>query len=390
MTEYLIIGNGGAGVNTAKKIREINPAGEITIVSKDSHPMYYRPKLIEYLAGRTDLEAITMFKADWYESRRIENVLGRAVESIDAKGRYVTLTDGAELVWDRLVLATGAVSSVPPIKGSDREGVFTVRTVEDCDAIMAACGLASAAGSAATCAGPVREVILIGGGLLGLETGNALIERGLRVRVVEFFDRLLPRQLDTDCAALLASMLWEKGFELHLGAVTESIDGEPGAMKAIFRDGRVVEGGLVVISAGIRSETALAKAAGIAVDRGIIVDTQMETSVKGIYAAGDCAQFNGVVYGIWPACLEQAAVAGAVVAGGSSVYAGTVHTTQLKIAGIDLVSMGNIDADGKLRSEVTAGEGIYRKLVFDGERLVGVILFGDVSERRELAKRMQG
>lgn len=374
MTRYLIIGNGGAGVNAAKKIRETDPEGEITIVSRENRLMYYRPRLIEYLAGKSDLESMTMFKSDWYESRNIVNLLGLAAESIDPDGRTVTLGDGTVLSWDKLVLATGAVSSIPPIQGSDRDGVFTIRSAEDCDAILAAA--------------PAGEVVLIGGGLLGLETGNALLERGLKVRVIEFFDRLLPRQLDVPCAALLASMLGAKGFEFHLGGATDAIEGTPGDMRAVLKDGRIVEGGIVIVSAGIRSETTLARAAGISVDRGIIVDRRMETSIKGIFAAGDCAQYNGTVYGIWPACLDQAAVAGAAAAGSEAAYEGTVNSTTLKIAGIDLVSMGNIDADCDLQCEVRQSESSYRKLVFDGDRLVGVILFGDVSEKRDLAKRM--
>ncbi|PKK89505.1 MAG: NAD(P)/FAD-dependent oxidoreductase [Candidatus Wallbacteria bacterium HGW-Wallbacteria-1] len=375
-TEYLIIGNGGSGVNAAKKISEIDQNADITIVSSDSNIMYYRPKLIHFLAGENSAESLVMFKADWYEKRGIKNILGRTVISIDPAGHNVTLDDGNNLSYDRLLLAVGAYSFKPPIKGSDNDGVFTLRTLEDAEKILERINGKSSA-------------VVIGGGLLGLETGHALIKQGLSVHVIEFFPRLLPRQMDEAGAGVLQASLEKKGFTFHLGKVTETIEPvENDELRVVMKDSTVCQGGAVVISAGIRCNLELAANAGIKVDKGILVDSRMKTSAEDVYAAGDCVQFDQALYGIWPACLDHAGIAGSNMAGKEVDYTGTVLSTQLKIAGIDLVSTGEIDADNKLESKIHIGEDTYRKEVYRDNVLVGFILFGDISDARNLKSRL--
>ena len=373
MTTYLIIGNGVAGNAAAENIRKHDPEGKIVIFSLESRPFYYVPALPEYLAGVKAADQIILHPQQWYDQRRIDLYLDTQVTRVDAAQKFVETDKGERFPFDKLLLATGGTSFVPPIPGANSPGVFTLRTLDDGDRIKQA-----AAGA--------KTAVLIGGGLLGLEAGNGLRQVGLKVVVVEFFPRLLPRQMDSAGAALLARQMEDMGFTFHLGAKTQAIVAAPDGMQVNLESGEQIKGDLVLISAGVRPDLSLAQALGLDIDKGVKVDDAMKTSRDDIYAAGDLIEHRGRVYGIWPAAMEQGAVAGAVMAGQAATYPGTLPSNVLKVAGIDLVAAGDIDADGKLTAIVHQDEvkKTYRKLVLQDNLLVGAILLGDIRGNAEI------
>lgn len=373
MTTYLIIGNGVAGNAAAENIRKFDPEGRIAIFSKEDRPFYYVPALPEYVAGDKQADKIIIHPQDWYDQRRIFLYLSTTVTTIDGAKKFVETDRGERFFFDKLLLASGGKSFIPPMKGADSPGVFTLKTLADADRIKAA-------------AGQAKTVVLIGGGLLGLEAGNGLRKLGLKVIVVEFFPRLLPRQMDVAGASILQSQMEDMGFTFHLGAITEEIVAGPEGLLVCLKGGDKIAGDLVLISAGVRPDLSLAQALGLKMDKGVKVDDTMKTSRDEVYAAGDLIEHRGRVYGIWPAALEQGKVAGAAMAGQEAKYEGTLPSNVLKVVGIDLVAAGDIDADGKLSAIVHQDKvkKTYRKLVIQDNCLVGAILLGDIRGNAEI------
>jgi nitrite reductase (NADH) large subunit len=378
MTAYIIIGNGVAGNAAAESIRRYDQNGEIHIFSKEKSPFYYVPALPDLLAGEKVADKIVIHDLPWYEKHQITLHLAAAVTGIDPREKLVTTDKGEHFSYDRLLLATGGYSFVPPIKGANLPGVMTLRTMEDAERIKVR-------------AQEARRVALIGGGLLGLEAGNGLRKLGLKVVVVEFFPRLLPRQMDAPGAALLQRRMEDMGFTFHLGAKTQEIATADGGLKVILEGGENIPADLVLISAGVRPEVTLAKALGLDMDKGVKVDDHMQTSLPDIYAAGDLIEHRGRFYGIWPAAQEQGRVAGANMAGREVAYQGTVPSNTLKVVGIDLMAAGEIDAEGKMDAVVFKDEarGIYRKVVIKDNTIIGAILFGDIRGGQELQAAMK-
>jgi nitrite reductase (NADH) large subunit len=373
MAIYVIVGNGVAGNAAAETIRRQDPAGVIHLFSREPHPFYYTPALPEFLAGTKEVNRLIIHPLDWYRERNISFHPGVEITGGDAQARYVTDRQGQRYAYDRLLLATGSVSFVPPIPGADLPGVCTLRTLEDARRIK-------------EMAAHSRQAVLIGGGLLGLEAGNGLRQAGLAVTVVEFFPRLLPRQLDEAAAAILQRRLEAMGFRFHLGATTQEILRADGGLMVVLKDGERLPADMVLISAGVRPEVSLARALGARVDKGVVVDDYLRTSLPEVYAAGDVAEHQGRLYGIWPAAQEQGRIAGVNMAGGQEAYTGTVPANTLKVVGIDLLSAGEIDAEGKQEAVVSGDptKGTYRKLVLKDNRLVGVILLGDLTGSAEI------
>jgi nitrite reductase (NADH) large subunit len=373
MTTYLIIGNGVAGNAAAEHIRKYDPAGKIVIFSRESQPFYYVPALPEYLAGAKSADQVIIHPQTWYDQNRIDLHLHTTVTRIDPAQKMVETHRGERFAFDQLLLATGGKSFIPPMQGADSPGVFTLKTLADADRIK-------------QWAAKVKTAVLIGGGLLGLEAGNGLRKSGLKIIVVEFFPRLLPRQMDVPGAAILQSQMEDMGFTFYLGATTKEIAPVPGGLEVRLASGEKIPGEMVLISAGVRPDLTLAQALNLDLDKGVKVDDAMRTSRENIYAAGDLIEHKGRLYGIWPAAMEQGAVAGAAMAGQAAIYEGTLPSNVLKVVGIDLVAAGDIDADGKLESIVHQDEAqkTYRKLVIQDNHLVGAILLGDIRGSTEI------
>ena len=378
MTTYLIIGNGVAGNAAAESIRQYDQGGAIHIFTREKMPFYYVPALPEYVAGEKQANNIIIHNAAWYREQNIDLHLGTEVSGIDPQQKVVTTDKGEQFTYDKLLLATGGYSFVPPIEGADLPGVMTLRTVEDAEIIK---GQANAS----------KRVVLIGGGLLGLEAGNGLRKLGLDVVVVEFFPRLLPRQMDVAGAAMLQRQMEEMGFSFYLGAKTQEIVRQGDQLQVILEGGEKIPADMVLISAGVRPELTLAKGLGLEIDKGVKVDDHMRTGLADIYAAGDLIEHRGRFYGIWPAAQEQGRVAGANMAGQAEVYEGTVPSNVLKVVGIDLMAAGEIDAEGQMEGVVYKDEArkIYRKVVLKANVIIGAILFGDIRGSQEIQAAMK-
>jgi nitrite reductase (NADH) large subunit len=374
--KVVIVGNGVAGTLAAKALRDNDPQAEVTLLAAEGHPYYPRPNLIEYLAGVLPRENLFAFPPSWPVEQRIDLRLSSPVRAVHPTAGEVELAGGEKLPYDRLLLADGASASVPPIRGADKRGVFTLRTLDDAEAII----------------DHVRShpgVAVIGGGLLGLEFARALQARGADVEVIEFLPHLLPRQLDAAGSAILKSQVEASGTKVRVGVATEEIVGDEAARGLRFKDGSELQAGTVLIAAGVRPNIALAKAAGVAVDRGVLVNDRMETNLPGIYAAGDGVQHNGRLYGIIPASFEQARTAAAAIQGRDGRYPGTVPSNTLKVAGLALTSLGLVNPEGPGYEELRAsdpGTGGYKKIVLQDGALVGAIWMGTKKGVPELAR----
>jgi nitrite reductase (NADH) large subunit len=373
--KYIIIGNGVAGTEAALAIRKTDAEGDITLISESTRLFYYRPKLIDYLAGETTVEKFTLFKEDHYAKNRITNVLGTKIVSVDAAGKRVMDAAGKTYAYDRLLLATGADPVKPPIGGANLEGVFTLRSVDDADRIMEFCSGAD-------------DLVVVGGGLLGLETANGLRRFAKNITVVEFFEWLLPRQLDRQGGAILQAMLGKKGLSFALGDSVSEIRGSGRVESVLLKSGKEIKARAVIISAGIRGRSELAVSAGAAVNKGIVVDDRMMTSVPGIYAAGDPVEHQGCLYGIWPAAREQGRIAGLNMAGNETAYSRTLMASILKITGIDLYSAGDFNKDDVESYTCAVGDSYKKFLQKDSP--VGAIILGDPEAIKIAQKVMEG
>jgi nitrite reductase (NADH) large subunit len=373
MTTYLIIGNGAAGNAAAETIRKYDGEGKVLIFTRERRPFYYIPGLPDYLAGERPIERLIIHNEKWYRDHRLDLRLGVEISRIEAFRKMVFSQDGKSYAYHKLLLATGGFSFVPDIKGADTPGVFTLRTLADADAIRE---------KAATS----KKLVLIGGGLLGLEAGNGLRKLDLEVTVVEFFPRLLPRQMDIPGAALLQKQMEDMGFRFYLGVTTQEIVRHNAGLLVRLNSGEDLKADLVLISAGTRPNLTLARSLGLEIDKGVKVNDSMKTSLDEIYAAGDLIEHRGRYYGLWTAAMEQGKVAGAAMAGRSARYEGTVPSNILKVVGIDLLSAGEIDVEGKLEALVSKDETkqTYRKLVLKDNVIIGAILLGDLGGSAEI------
>ena len=375
MTGYLIIGNGVAGTTAAENIRKLDKTGKITVVTEESTPFYYRMRLPDFISGDLTEDKLNAKKEAWYKDQGIDLTLNTRIQGANPGKRAVTTQSNQEIPYDRLLVATGSRSFIPPMKGADKKGVFALRTIQDARNIVA-------------WSKNIQKVVLIGGGLLGLEAGNALRNLGKKLTVVEFFPRLLPRQLDVAGGGRLQTMMEGMGFSFRLGAKTQEINGEDRVSGVLLEGGELLQAEMVIVSAGVRPALELAKALNLDHDKGVKVDEEMKTSQPGIYAAGDVAEFKGIPYGIWTAATEQGQIAGINMAGGNALYKGTVMANTLKVVGVDLASAGNIDVENKLESKVRTDQKVYKKIVLENDQIVGCIMLGDTKGFTKITKLM--
>lgn len=375
MSTFAIVGGGVAGVTAARELASgASPADDVHIFSAEPYPYYPRPHLWRFIAGEMDQEALYFRPLSWYEEKGIRFHLSKRVTAVDTDEHRLAFGERDDLTYDRLLLATGARPFVPPCEGTDKEGVFTLRTLEDALAIK-------------DYAAQISRAVVIGGGLLGLETARALSDAGLSALVIEIADYFLPRQMDQEGAQVLQAILETQGLELATGAVVEAVLGDERADGVRAKDGRHFEGELVLFSAGVRCRSELAEKAGLEVNRGAVVDEHMRTSAEDVFAAGDVAEFKGKIYGIIPPAIEQAQVAAAnMIELGSEVYTGTLPSTTLEVAGARVTSLGEYDLDEsdseaepsfRVVRRADPDRGRYRKFVIRDGRLVGAILVNE-------------
>jgi nitrite reductase (NADH) large subunit len=341
----------------------------IAVIGDEPRLAYNRVLLSSVLAGETASHDLELRPAAWWRDRGVTLKYGCKATEIDVGRRELKIAGDESMSFSRLVLATGSNPLRLNVPGADLAGVHTFRDSRDVDLL-----LALAAGR--------KRVVVVGGGLLGLEAAYGLARAGARVTLVHLMDRLMERQLDVVAADLLKSLVERKGVTVLLDANTARIEGDAGVEGVELSDGRRIAADAVVFAAGIRPNTELARTAGLAVNRGVVVDDQLATSAPEIFAIGECAEHRGTCYGLVEPAYEQAQVLARHLAGRRASYAGSVVATNLKVSGIGVFSAGDfIGAEGSesvVLSDV--GRGTYKKLVIAEGRLTGAVLVGDVTD----------
>ncbi len=365
MRRYLIVGDGVAGARAAVKIRETDSKGEIQIFTEEAYSFYYRVRFPEFVAGEVTMESLTIHTKEFYQNKGVSLHLEERIEEVHPEKKEVVSGKGKTYAYDLLLIATGGTAFVPPIKGGEKKGVFTLRSMQDAIHMK-------------EFSGKVSQAILIGGGLVGLETGGALLRRGVKVAVIEYNPRILPRQMDPEGSQILQGRMEEMGFSFFINGQSDEIFGKEKVEGLRLKDGRIIEGQMVIISAGVRPNLQLAKGMGLEIKNGILVNDRLETKREGVFAAGDVAEHRGRSYGIWPAAQKQGEIAGVNMAGGSLIYEGTVVSNTLKVVGINLTAAGEIDPEGKLESVVRSDREKcnYCKVTFKENQIVGCIFLG--------------
>ncbi len=368
----VVVGNGMAGCRAIEEVLARDPDRyEIAVFGAEPRVNYNRIMLSPVLAGEKAFEDIVLNDEAWYRDNAIALHAGRAVTGVDRLRKLVEAEGGLQLPYDKLILATGSDPVRLPLPGGDLKGVVTFRDLDDVQAMVAA---ADAGGRA----------VVIGGGLLGLEAAYGLVRRGMAATVVHLMDVLMERQLDASAGSLLQQALTERGVETVLSASSQEILGADGKVAGLkLSDGRVLACELLVMAVGIRPNVALAKAAGLRIGRGVVVDDRMASSDPDIFAIGECAEHRGIAYGLVAPIFEMCRTLAEVLTGAEeAAYQGSLLSTRLKVSGVDVFSAGKFSGGEGCEDVVfrDASRGVYKRLVIEGGRLAGAVLFGDAAD----------
>lgn len=379
---YVILGNGTAGLNAAKAIRQRDKTGAVIMISNEAYPSYNRPMLTKSMLASLTPEQIAVETESWYEANNIYQILGRTAVSVDTKKSEVILDDGSQIHFTRLIYALGSESFIPPIPGSGREQVIAVRRISDVEKISSLLKTS-------------KTAVVIGGGVLGLEAAWELKKAGLSVTVLEAAPMLMGRQVDATAGSILEEISRRNGISIHTGVSITSIDGdETGAVSGVsLSSGEVLPADLVIVSAGVRANTALAQEMGLKTEKAVVVNSRMETGMKHVYACGDCAEYKGANFAIWPEASEQGRVAGANAAGDELEYRPVSSALTFNGMNTSLYAAGDNGKNPNLLYKTVEfkdmGKEQYRKLYFLNNRLCGVILIGDLSQMARMTEFLE-
>lgn len=371
MSEPLVIV--GNGMAAARLVDELSKAAlgryAIAVIGDEPRLAYNRVLLSSVLAGETASHEIELRPASWWQDRGVTLKYGCVATEIDIGRRELKIENDESIAFSKLVLATGSMPLRLNVPGANLLGVHTFRDSRDVDLLL-------------TLAAQKKRVVVVGGGLLGLEAAYGLAKAGAPVTLVHLMDRLMERQLDASAAALLKSLVERKGIKVLLNANTARIHGESHVEGVELADNSTIEADAVIFAAGIRPNTALAKDAGIAVNRGIVVDDHLRTAASDVFAIGECAEHRGVCYGLVEPAYEQAKMLAQHLADKEAFYAGSVVSTNLKVSGVSVFSAGDfMGAEGSeqiVLSDVRYGT--YKKLVISQGKLTGAVLVGDTTD----------
>jgi nitrite reductase (NADH) large subunit len=366
----VIVGNGMAAARLVDELAK-TALGRyaVAVIGEEPRLAYNRVLLSSVLAGETASHDIELRPASWWRDRGVTLKYGCAATEIDVGRRELKIANEESITFSKLVLAIGSTPLRLNVPGAGLAGVHTFRDSRDVDLLL-------------TLAAKKRRVVVVGGGLLGLEAAYGLAKAGATVTLIHLMDRLMERQLDAPAAELLKSLVERKGIEILLNANTARIHGETRVEGVELADGRRIDAEAVIFAAGIRPNMALAKDAGISVNRGIVVDDHLQTGAPDIFALGECAEHRGICYGLVEPAYEQARVLARHLAGASVAYQGSVVATNLKVSGVSVFSagdfMGSQDSEAIVLSDLRGGS--YKKLVISDGRLAGAVLVGDATD----------
>ncbi len=366
--KLILIGNGMAGVRTLEELIKLDPdAYDITVYGEEPYGNYNRIMLSPVLAGEKTIDEIMLNDLQWYEDNNITLHSGKKIVEIDRANRKVIADDGSSNEYDRLLLATGSQPFIIPVAGNDLPGVISFRDIKDVDQMIDA-------------SKQHKHAVVIGGGLLGLEAANGLMQQGMSVTVIHLMDTLMERQMDPQAGGMLKKSLEERGMHFLMGAETEAIIGNDRVEKVRLKDGTEIYADLAVMAVGIRPNIELAQGAGIHCERGIVVNDTMQTFDPRIYSVGECVQHRGLTYGLVAPLFEMGKVcANHLAKHGIGKYEGSVTSTKLKVTGIDLFSAGDFTGNENTEELVfqDASRGVYRKLIIENNRIQGAVMYGD-------------
>ncbi len=369
MKNYVIIGNGVAAAGCIEGIRSQDTKSKISVISEENHPVYCRPLISYYLEGKTTIEKMKYRNDDYYKTNNCEVLYGKQAVKIDDKNKTVTTNDGSEIKYDSLCIASGSSPFVPPFTGLDTvENKFSFMTIDDTLALENAIDKNS-------------KVLIVGAGLIGLKCAEGIAERVSEITVCDLADRVLSSILDNECAALMQSHLEKHGIKFYLSDSVETFDKNTAKMKS----GAEVNFDVLVLAVGVRANTTILKDIGGEVNRGIVVDDKMQTSIKNIYAAGDCTEGNDIssgqkrVLAILPNAYMQGKCAGINMTGGESVFDNAIPMNSIGFFGLHAMTAGSYFTEkdgGKVYEE--KGENYIKRLYIKDGVLSGFILIGKV------------
>jgi nitrite reductase (NADH) large subunit len=369
MTQKLVVI--GAGMASGRMLEQLFAAGgdfDVTLFNGEPRGNYNRLMLSPVLSGEKTYDQIVTHDADWYAAHGVDCRFGEPVVRIDRVNRVVYSNAGG-VPYDALVIATGSAPFIIPVPGKDLAGVCTYRDLEDTNAMIAA-------------SGPGSRAVVIGGGLLGLEAAAGMAARGAEVTVIHLMGHLMERQLDPAAGYLLQKDLERRGIRIHCKGATKAILGNTRVEAVLLEDGTVYPADLVCMAVGIRPEVRLANDAHLDVGRGITVDDQMRTSDPAIFALGECVEHDKQLFGLVAPLYDQARALAATLLGQDAAFKPVQTATKLKVTGVDLFSAGDF-ADGPGREDIVfrdPGRGVYKRLILEGERLLGAVMYGDTAD----------
>lgn len=369
MEKIIIVGSGIAAISAAESIRKHNKNIGILIISEEEYYPYIRMQLSKALSDNINIKSIYLKEENWFVENSIGFIKGQKVISIDSKSKFVETSEGLKIEYTKLILANGSSPFTPPIENVNINGVFTIRQFKDIENIKKYIKENS-----------VENIAVIGGGLLGIEAAWSLVSsgQGLKLNIIQNSDKVLSKQVDKQGGDIIESVMNKNSIIVHKNANTKKILGENKVSGLRFEDGREIKAEMVIISAGVRSNKNIAEKCGINVNRGIIVNEYMETSIKDVYAAGDVAELNEKVLGLWPIADNQGKIAGLNSIGIKSAYKEEKPSSMLMVMDMNVFSIGDINSEGL--EEILYNEGTYTKLFFKDSIIVGAVLINNINK----------
>ncbi len=374
---YVIIGNSVAAVGGVEGIRRVDPDGEIVLISKEPYATYSRPLISYFLAGKVDTRHMAYRPASFYKTHGVTALLGKEAARVDTEKSRVILTDGEKVPYDRLLIATGGVPFVPPIKGAEAQGVTTFTTWDDAKKLK-------------RLVPRLKKVVILGGGLIGVKAMEGLQAHGIDITVVELMDRILGLVLDGTASGILEKKLEGEGVTLKKGTtLREIVPDESGKVReVVLENGETLEADHVIIAIGVRPNVGVVEGSSIETNRGILVDETMRTSTPHVYAAGDVAEATELLSGenrvipILPNAYRQGRIAGMAMAGREAAYLGGIVMNSVEVGGIPAISAGLMnppEGEGyEIKRHLDRKNDVYQKMVIRDGRLVGFILIGAI------------
>ncbi|WXR61326.1 FAD-dependent oxidoreductase [Peptostreptococcaceae bacterium AGR-M142] len=374
-TNYLVIGNGIAGLSAIKEIKKNDTKGKITMISKENYPTYYRIKLSHFISRKFENNEIFIHDEKWYKENDIDLFLDTEVIDIDFENKKVSLKDKTVLNFDKLILANGSSPFIPKVDGYDKKNIFSLRTLKDLLKIQNKLKES-------------KSVVIIGGGVLGLEAAHEISKNeNINVKVIEFFPYLLPRQLDIEMSKEFEKILKKSNLEFYLESKLKKINGEDKINSITLEDGTTIKADFLLFSTGVRANLNLFNNSTLEYDRGIKVDKYMKTNIKDVYACGDVIEFEGRMFGTWSEAQSQGKVAGKNASDDTTIYIPSPPQNILNVGVNSLFSAGNIEKfDDKIFYK--DNEKIY-KLYLTNKKITGAVVINDNSKMLKLKTAVQ-